>query len=182
MISGFSDLEERLDSLLESTESIRTEIKRENKKRDVRIRTNRIATFAAIVAAVVGISIGGVGVSTAHDASMSARRANAALAHTNSILATSRKASCDSGASQAIKTRAGQKKQIRILVTALVKGSPDTPEVRQRIADFEMTYDKQVNVDNPVRDCTQRGIACFLNIAPPSGSKPCDGYDGFLRI
>lgn len=182
MASEHTELEGRLDALLQSTESVRVEIQKENKKRDVRIRTNRIATFAAIAAAVVGIGIGGIGVSTGHDASASARHANAALAHTNAILATSRKASCDSLASQATQTRAGQKRQIRILVTALTKGAPNTPDVRQQIADFELAYDKEVNVDNPVRDCTPRGIACYLKLPPPAGSKPCDGSDGFLNV
>lgn len=166
MISGFSDLEERLDALLESTENIRTEIKRENKTRDVRIRTNRIATIAAIVAAVVGIFVGGIGVGSAHNAANSARNANRSAAVINANSTLSRKASCDQYNIQQRSLDEAQKDQIRVVVTA-VTPSTHTPKLDKQIADFYIVYDKQVDKDYPQRDCTPIGIARYLHLPLP---------------
>lgn len=169
MASEYKDLEGRLDSLLESTESIRTEIKKENKKRDVRIRTNRVATFAAIVAAVIGIFIGGVGVAEAHSAANSARQANRAAAVIVANTNRSRKASCDQYNNQQTVLDAAQKDQIRVLVKAVTPtGVRDTPELRKRIADFYVLYDKKVDQDYPARDCSPAGIAKYLHLSAPS--------------
>src|SRR5204862_288493 len=55
-------LEERLETLLESTEGIRQNIAAENIKRDKRIRVNQRATIAAIIAALLGVTVGVVGI------------------------------------------------------------------------------------------------------------------------
>lgn len=191
MANEYRDLEGRLDDLLDSTENIRKEIKRENAKHDVRIRTNRRAVFAAILVAVLGVLVGTGGLSAAHDANGAATHANKAAqvaqmanVKTNQILSTSRKASCDSAAASTTKTRQGQKDQIRVLVGALLAANhtPATPELTVAVNRFYVRYDKTVDKDNPVRDCTPRGIACFLKLAPPAGAKACDGYDGYLVV
>lgn len=183
MANENQNLEGRLDDLLDSTESIRVEIKRENAKHDVRIRTNRRAVIAAILVAIIGVLVGFGGLNAAHDASAAAERAKAANEKTNQILTTSRKASCDAQIDSALKTRKGQKDQVRVEVNALLAASktPLSPRAVAAVGRFYMKYDATVDRDNPTRDCTPRGIACFLKIAPPAGSKPCDGYNGYLK-
>lgn len=197
-VNGLKDIEKRLDDLLESSEDIRAQIKVENDRRDqqnrnneTRMRTNRFTARIAIIVAVIGILVGYSGRHDAHTASRSAARANAA-AHvaqvanvkTNQILASSRKGSCNAQVVSALKANKGQKDQIRVLVDALLAANhtPPSPELNAAVARFYVKYDHTVDKDNPLRDCTPRGIACFLNIAPPVGTLPCNGYDGYLPV
>lgn len=164
MASETKDLEDRLDTLLESTEQIRHEIKTENTRTAKRIRTNRLVTFVVAVLGAIGILIGGIGVHSAHDARDSARKANAAVVSTNNVLATSRVASCNAYNANQDHEAGAQKGLIRVVVTAVTKNQPQTPRLKLGIKEFYVTYDKKVDSEYAHRDCSPAGIASFLHI------------------
>lgn len=164
MSNEFGDLQDRLDTLLESTESIRAEIKKENAKHDVRIRTNRRATFAAIIVGLLGVLVGGAGVDSAHNASASAHKANAAVVKSNRIVKISRTASCNQSVKFQLNQRAAEKDQIRVVVDALTAQEVRSPALTARIDAFYDTYDKKVDQDHELRDCSRAGIAKYLGL------------------
>lgn len=62
------ELVQALQSMHKSVEGVREDMAEEGRKRDIRIRTNRIATFAAVGAAIIGVVVASVGISDVHAA------------------------------------------------------------------------------------------------------------------
>lgn len=160
LVSTLEDMADRLD---EKLGGLRTDMAVEAEKRDKRIRTNRITTWAAVLVGVLGIVVGAVGVVAALDA-----RSNLAayLADRN----VARVASCFQS-NEAVQKNADVVKQnfddfIDLLVS-YAGGTADVQKVQnakdRQHASIQKVADTPLAKGGLRRDCSPAGIKAFLS-------------------
>lgn len=149
-------LEERLEVLLDSTEGIREQIRLENdaseerfRVNETRLRTNRRAFIAALIAAFLALIVGGLGVKTARDA--------------NADRDSARIASCKQYNRQQKVQIEAETIQSHDLVNALARGISDPTRRAQQVALYNKTHDAIIAGGHPRRDCTPEGIRLYLS-------------------
>lgn len=147
-----STLEEMADRLDVKLQGLRDDLADEAAKRDVRIRTNRRATWAALAVGAIGIIVGGVGIRQVHDANASrAQRTLAACLQANDQ--TDRSITAAEATSDDF---------IDYLGTA-AKANPttDAKKLQTFIDGAKAAQHTVIEKNYPKRDCSPAGIAAF---------------------
>lgn len=153
-------LETRLENLLESTEGIREAIATENTKRDLAIRSNRRVLRGVILS--VAVMIAAIVITVAY-----AVRSSDDLHAFRSSTTTARIFSCKQDVAKAKLQIRAEKAEIRKTIGALAAQSHD-PNIAARVHAFYVDYDRTVEAEHPLRDCTPAGIAAYLGIDAPA--------------
>lgn len=151
--------DDQLEQLEVRLGDIHAELTKEAKKRDTRIRTNRILT----VLCLAGLIVGGFYARSAHE-DLSAQNARTDKA---------RIASCNQSNDAQINQRHAERIEIRKLLDALVQAASDPGLAEMRAETFlngarkdgSDGYYATIDMAHPLRDCTPEGIARYLNIA-----------------
>ncbi len=152
-----SDLTEAVIGLEETLANFRVEQLEEARKRDIRIRTNRVTTWMAIGVGLVGVAVGAVGITQVHDANRArAQRTVAACLQAN----VTNQAAAD-------KDKANFSDFVDVLVDAGKQNpnnKPADPKIIEQIKDQENAR-IQARADMPPlhRDCSPKGIAAYFS-------------------
>lgn len=134
----------------------------ENASRDRSAKWLQRLAIGALIAAAIGIGVGAAGFSAADKAD---RKADIATARADAILearTTSRKIACDEFNEQQARSRAGEKAQVR----SVISDRPRTPEEQAQIDELLRRHDAQVDASYPDRDCSPDGIAAYYEETP----------------
>ncbi len=138
----------RLAKLEGTLEAVHKTLKIEGVKRDKRIRTNRIAIWLAMVAALVGLGIGFAGYQNVKDA--------------NNERDASRIAACYQYNDQQDTAINAEIAQSHFFVDALTRSSTN-PNIQAIKNEYNDEFDLLVREGHPHRDCSPKGIARYLS-------------------
>lgn len=142
------DLSKKLDDVAVGLELVHAKMEIEGKKRDRRIRTNKILVGLTIVLAVIGIWTGISGKIELNQA-----KQNNQTARINSCLQYNK---------QQDVIIAAQIAESHDLVNALAAGN-HAPDVDEQVAAFNKRHDGLITKSYPLRDCSPEGIEKYLN-------------------
>lgn len=172
-------LDDRLDSLLHGLDGVHASIDaerdarlrdaqardEENDSRDHSAFVTKVFAVIACLVGVIGLGVGGIGVTRASKADQKAATAQA-LAETTLVARTAaQKVTCDQANVQAAKHNTLADTFDQILQIAIAPNPNGPPRTAQEQADTDAFYndahDKLVAARDPGRDCTPEGIAAF---------------------
>lgn len=162
------------DQILAAVERVRLDIEEENRKRDVRIRSNNRAVHTALIGgavatlvAILAVVVAFVAVNAAHDSrdALRAAQADAQVARVNA---------CKQYNDQADRNRTAFIDNATVLVGQV---KDPTPEQQASIARYVAKQKARSVVNFPHRDCTTKGIANYLTghggyLPSPTTAKP----------
>lgn len=137
----------RLGSLQSSIDSVRGDMEREAVKRDKRIKTNQWAIGITVVAALLAIGVGALGVKTARDA--------------NHDRAQRTVVACEQYNRQQKDQARAEREESHDFVTALSEGATD-PNIAAKVKAFNAKHDALIAAAHKLRDCTPAGIRAYF--------------------
>ncbi len=151
-----NDLVAQIASLDAALGSVHETLKAEGVKRDKRIRSNRWATALAILAALIGIGVGILGVNAGRSSQRALDEANAQRNENKIAACLQYKKQQEQGIDSDIA-------QSHDLIDALAASSPQTPATDTAVVAYNEKHDALIREGHPLRDCSPAGIEKYLS-------------------